>query len=244
LLGEILKKSREGAGLDLHEVAHTLRIQYEYLRALENDNLEKLPPDVYVKAYIREYARFLNIDAGPLLDEYMTLTMKNGEEARPLPPPASKKSPLPRIALSISLAIAVILVFFIYVFVYDRKTVVPVAPVTPSVSGHADSMPAASSSAVPSASDQTKAVRSAHEPEHILDVTAAETTWLRVELAEGESEEVLLRPGETRKWTSKSGFNLKIGNAGGVRLVLDNRDVGVPGEKGRVVKLRLPEESR
>jgi hypothetical protein len=76
--------------------------------------------------------------------------------------------------------------------------------------------------------------------QHVLDVTATETTWLLIETGEGMSEEVLLRPGESRKWTSESGFDLKVGNAGGIRMVLDNKDVGTPGEKGRVVRLHLP----
>lgn len=224
MLGETLKKSREESGLDLHEVARTLRIQYEYLKALENGNLERLPPDVYVKAYIREYARFLNIDAGPLLEEYTAQIRKDVEEIHPSPPPEKKKSPLPRIVLSAFLFATLALV--VYFLAYRKTPVVPVIPVTSSVREHAGAVP------------------SHPEQQHTLEVTATETTWLRVEMDEGRSEEVLMKPGETRKWTSPNGFNLKVGNAGGIRLALDNRDIGVPGEKGRVIKLRLPEEGR
>jgi hypothetical protein len=93
-------------------------------------------------------------------------------------------------------------------------------------------------------SDRAEPVPSKPGSQHTLDVTATETTWLRIEMDEGASEEVLMKPGETRKWTSRNGFGLKVGNAGGVRLVLDNRDIGVPGDKGHVIKLRLPEEGR
>jgi cytoskeletal protein RodZ len=233
LFGEILKEKREKLGLNLREVAHTLRIQSENLKALENGDLERLPPDVYVKAYIREYAKFLNIDPKPLLDEYATLTMKNEEEA-PLPPPLPrKKSALLRISLPASLVAAVIVGFFIYTQTYERKAVVPVTPATPTVPESPGS-----------AQSTSELLPSKPEPQHMLDVTATETTWLRIEPDGGESEEMLLKPGETKKWTSPNGFNLKVGNAGGVRLVLDNKDMGVPGERGRVVKLRLPEESR
>lgn len=254
MLGEILRKSREESGLDLHEVAHTLRIQYEYLRALENGNLEKLPPDVYVKAYIREYARFLNIDAGPLLDEYTALTQKEDEDVQPLPPLAKKKSPLLRIALSVCLVTGVISALVVYISMHDREPVAPISPVTPSVPDHAESVPPGrepqqmtdipSSPVAPSVRDSLGPAPSKPGPQHMLGVTATETTWLRVETDEGKSEEVLLKPGETKQWSSPDGFKLRVGNAGGVRLVLDDRDIGVPGEKGRVVTLRLPEENR
>jgi cytoskeletal protein RodZ len=248
LFGETLKKSREKTGLDLHEVAHTLRIQYEYLKALENGNIEKLPPDVYVRAYIREYARFLNIEAGPFLDEYAALTREKEKEVPPSSPPAEEKRSIPRIALIGSLVVA-IAVFLVYFLSREEKAVVPGVP---SVSDRAESVPSGAESpqmpvvqvAPPVVSDRAEPVPSKPGSQHTLDVTATETTWLRIEMDEGASEEVLMKPGETRKWTSRNGFGLKVGNAGGVRLVLDNRDIGVPGDKGHVIKLRLPEEGR
>ena len=244
MFGETLKNNREKTGLDLHEVAHILRIQYEYLKALENGNLEKLPPDVYVRAYIREYARFLNIEAGPFLDEYAELTQDKREEVPPSPPPVAEKRTIPWIALigSLVVVLAVLLVYFLS---REEKAVVP------SESDRAESVPSGAESPrmpvgqiAPPVSDPAESVRAKPGSQHTLDVTAIETTWLRIEMDEGVSEEVLMKPGETRKWTSRDGFGLKVGNAGGVRLVLDNRDIGVPGDKGHVIKLRLPEEGR
>ncbi len=217
MLGEILKKKREESGLNLREVARTLRFQYEYLKALEDEDLKRLPPDVYVKAYIRGYAKLLNIDPLPLLDDYAELGRKNSGEVQPELPRPRKKPPLPRIALFASLIMVIGLT--LVVFMYAKK---PAPPVLSPVSVPDEGAP------------------SSGPQQHVLDVTATETTWLSVETAEGISEEVLLRPGETRKWTSENGFDLKVGNAGGIRLMLDNNDVGPPGEKGRVVRLHLP----
>ncbi len=253
MFGETFKKSREEAGLDLRGVAHTLRIQYEYLKALENSNLEKLPPDVYVKAYIREYAKFLNIDPKPLLEEYAALSREEGEEAHPPLPPPKKKSRLLLISLSVSLVIALVAAFLIHTLTNERRPDSPIVTVTPSVSDQPGPQPPnkeqqmsdiTSPPVVPSTTDHQESASSRSAPQHTLGVTATETTWLRVEVDEGKSEEVLMKPGEMKKWSSERGFTLKVGNAGGVRLVLDDRDIGVPGEKGQVVKLRLPEESQ
>lgn len=220
MLGEILKNKREESGLDLREVARTLRFQYEYLKALEDEDFTRLPPDVYVKAYIRGYAKLLNIDPLPLLDDYAELRRKNSGGVQTELPRPSKNPSLPGIALLASLIALIGLALVIYLsFMYAGKSVAPVpSPVSAPDEG------------APSKGSQ----------QHVLDVTATETTWLLIKTGEGTSEEVILRPGETRKWTSESGFDLKVGNAGGIRLALDNKDIGTPGERGRVVRLHLP----
>ncbi|PIV65464.1 MAG: hypothetical protein COS10_11215, partial [Nitrospirae bacterium CG01_land_8_20_14_3_00_44_22] len=44
--GEILKKKREELGYNLKEIAHTLRIRFDYLKAIEEGTFEKLPVEV------------------------------------------------------------------------------------------------------------------------------------------------------------------------------------------------------
>ncbi len=232
MLGEILKNKREEAGLDLREVAHTLRFQYEYLKALEDEDLKRLPPDVYVKAYIKGYANFLKIDPLPLLDDYAELGRKDSAAALPEPPSPKKNSLTPKVVLFSSLIAAAVVLGIVF-FLYPKR---PEAP-APSPVAVPQAVPQA---AVPQVSVPQETAPPELPQQHVLDVTATETTWLQVETAEGISEEVLLRQGETRKWTSETGFDLKVGNAGGIRLMLDNKDVGPPGEKGRVVRLHLP----
>jgi cytoskeletal protein RodZ len=228
LLGEILREKREELGLDLKEVAHTLRIQYEYLKALEKNDLEKLPPDVYTRAYIREYARFLSIDSGALLEEYAKQQTSTHTVIQAEPPPVQKKFVFPRRMLLIPLAVIIVAISVIYfpsISLFEKTGEVPVAGNLPTVHEEARGSP-------PRVSPGTK--------HNMLTVNAVETTWLRVEMEGGTSEEVLMKPGETRQWTSKKGFSIKVGNAGGVRLVLNDRDMGIPGAKGQVVKLTLP----
>jgi hypothetical protein len=75
---------------------------------------------------------------------------------------------------------------------------------------------------------------------HTLELIANEETWIFVTIDEKESKERLLKPGTRTKWTARSGFSLKIGNAGGIKLLFDGKEIGPLGEKGKVVKLRLP----
>lgn len=65
-----LKKRREARGISLEEAARLTNIDIKYLEALEKAEFDKLPDPMYVKGYIRTYARELGIDALPLLRYY------------------------------------------------------------------------------------------------------------------------------------------------------------------------------
>lgn len=75
---------------------------------------------------------------------------------------------------------------------------------------------------------------------HTLELIAKEETWILVTIDDKESRERLLKPGNRIKWTAQSVFALKIGNAGGIRVLFNGKEIGPLGEKGKVVKLRLP----
>ncbi len=77
---------------------------------------------------------------------------------------------------------------------------------------------------------------------HILVINAIERTWIKASIDDKEPFEVLLKEGEKVSWEAEKGFLLLIGNAGGVNLVLDGREMGVPGESGEVLTLKLPSE--
>ena len=69
-LGEKLKKLRSDFRMSLSEISKVTRIQVKYLEYLENGQYEKLPADVYVRGFLRSYARYLNIDEGALIKLY------------------------------------------------------------------------------------------------------------------------------------------------------------------------------
>lgn len=60
----ILKEARLKKGLDTHDISKILRIKHEYLLAIENDEIEKIPGKVYAAGYKKLYAKYLGIDIG------------------------------------------------------------------------------------------------------------------------------------------------------------------------------------
>lgn len=69
-LGEKLSKFRSEARLTIADMAKATKIQAKYIDSLEKGLYEKLPADVYVRGYLRSYARYLNIDEGTLIRLY------------------------------------------------------------------------------------------------------------------------------------------------------------------------------
>ena len=66
-IGQTLKNARVDKGLTLDDLQQTTKIQKRYLIAIEEENFDALPGDFYVKAFIREYAETVDLDADELL---------------------------------------------------------------------------------------------------------------------------------------------------------------------------------
>lgn len=69
-LGEKLGKLRSERRISLSEVSRVTKIQVKYLEYLEKGAYEKLPADVYVKGFLRNYSEFLGIDERILVKLY------------------------------------------------------------------------------------------------------------------------------------------------------------------------------
>lgn len=65
--GARLASERQNAGLGITDVAASLRLHPNQVRAIEQEDLARLPAPAYVRGFIRSYARLLNIDPAPLL---------------------------------------------------------------------------------------------------------------------------------------------------------------------------------
>lgn len=69
-LGHILREARETKGLTLEEAQEVTRINATYLEAMETGEYSVLPTPVHARGFLRNYARFLELDPQPLLERY------------------------------------------------------------------------------------------------------------------------------------------------------------------------------
>src|SRR5258708_17854457 len=70
MLGSKLREGREGRGVPWHEVEWATKIKAASLEALEAEDFASIPGAVYARGFIRTYARYLGLDAEPLIADY------------------------------------------------------------------------------------------------------------------------------------------------------------------------------
>ncbi|MBM3350429.1 MAG: helix-turn-helix domain-containing protein [Betaproteobacteria bacterium] len=69
-LGEVLLSARLAKKLSLKDVSDSLRYSVRQIEALENNDFSTLPEPMITRGFIRNYARYLALDAEPLLASY------------------------------------------------------------------------------------------------------------------------------------------------------------------------------
>ncbi|NUM89142.1 MAG: helix-turn-helix domain-containing protein, partial [Bdellovibrionales bacterium] len=69
--GAFLKKVREYKGVSPEEIMDILKISKNYLAALEEDVVEKLPAGVFVRGFVIQYAKALKLDPDRIAARYM-----------------------------------------------------------------------------------------------------------------------------------------------------------------------------
>ncbi|TFG35970.1 MAG: helix-turn-helix domain-containing protein [Nitrospirales bacterium] len=226
MAGEILKQRREALGLDLREISNTLRIKYAYLKALEDGDMKNLPPEVYVKGYIHEYARVLNINPDPVISAYMQL-IAQPDPSQDKPAGETTQSKKRKTGYVLIPALLILAALFLIYLQKPSTTKTAESPV-PAVEPEKEMTPAAES--VPQRTMSG----------HLLQINAHDTTWLQVMIDKTEPKELLMQPGDAAEWRAEKCFSLKIGNAGGVKLRFDGKSLANLGDAGQVVTINLP----
>ena len=69
--GNDLKCLRKASGIKLEDVFEVARISVSILNYIENDELEKLPPQIYLKNFLKSYAEILHLDSEKIVDGYI-----------------------------------------------------------------------------------------------------------------------------------------------------------------------------
>ncbi len=70
LTGEDLQRLRTALEVPLEEIAEKTNIRIDILRAIEAGDIGSLPPPVYLKGFLKSYARCLALDENAVADGY------------------------------------------------------------------------------------------------------------------------------------------------------------------------------
>lgn len=80
-LGTLLKKARKEKGFTLADIQERTKIRKKYLEAIEANNFDVLPGRVYLKVFVKGYAREVDINYDELLNYYPVLNIKEKNES-------------------------------------------------------------------------------------------------------------------------------------------------------------------
>ena len=85
------------AKIDINEVEVRTKIRAKYLRAMENDEWDLLPGEVYARSFLRTYGEFLGLDTRQLIDDFKRMYERPSDhEARPINPRSQQRERGPR----------------------------------------------------------------------------------------------------------------------------------------------------
>tara|TARA_B100001248_G_scaffold262698_1_gene261090 strand:+ start:22181 stop:22846 length:666 start_codon:yes stop_codon:yes gene_type:complete len=78
--GSFLKKIREYKNVELDVISQHLKISKHHFQAIEENDFNRLPADVFIRSYIKQYSEALGIDAKIACDSYMKLLKEIREQ--------------------------------------------------------------------------------------------------------------------------------------------------------------------
>lgn len=93
--GGILSAAREQQGIPVIDVARQLKMGAKQVEALEADDYDNLPAATFLRGFIRNYAKLLQIDPQPALEAYQQMKPQQGSPAIAIPSPQAKFSGRP-----------------------------------------------------------------------------------------------------------------------------------------------------
>ena len=241
--GRYLQAIRLEKEISLEMVSKETRIRKDMLALIEEENHNKLPNEVFVKGFIRAYARAIGADGDEAIRRYnsrVQVIQKIQKSEHNL-----EKSTLkfwPRLILSIGtlLCLIFISVFGVSIFLKSPSTGEQEQPQKKQQEIKADTAEVVPSSQPAPASIEEQKEEKEIEKKFFLKILANEKTWLKVIIDDKEQREFSLEAGDDLALEADTGYNLLIGNAGGVELQLNDNPISLQGKSGQVVNVQIP----
>ena len=248
-VGTILKEARLAKGLSIADAEQATSVRARYLEAVENDEYEKTPGEVFLKGIIRNYGNYLGLDGLELVKLYKanhqgvaaeninSAGIREVEKVRLNIQLKEKRDigsgtgrfempQLPMKQIAAGLAVVVLLGIG-YVAV-------------PKVIDYFKNMPQAEQKQEEVQVNASTAVK----PPSVLDkvqveMEAKDSCWTEV-TADGKEVFVgMLNAKDKRTFEAKDKIVVKYGNIGAMKLVVNGQPVDLKGEHGVAVKTYL-----
>ncbi len=230
-VGRVLRGEREKLKLSLEDIAKRTRISKATLQAIEDDNLSFIANTFYYESFVKQFAAAVRVDftvLRPALESAaaeIPIPLLPGEEIRVLNVTALQPTPkqngrwMPVLSLVAVLAACSVLYALSNRFQSSHSPAISQTPPT-QLSADTKVEPKADNKAAP------KTI--------LLQVAAVEKTWLSLETDGRNVYSGLLEPTGTKMLEGKDSAKIRTGNAGGLAVTFNGKNLGVLGKRGEV----------
>lgn len=129
-LGDRLREARKAKGYTLDDLQAITKIQKRYLAGIEDEDYSMMPGSFYVRAFIKQYAEAVGLDAQEMLALYRenesSAQMREEEVQRSAPqmsqkPGYMKSSQLNEVLPKIIAALFIVVIIAVVVFLYQHQ---------------------------------------------------------------------------------------------------------------------------
>jgi len=238
-LGLLVKKAREGAGFSLAQLSSATNIRASVLNQIEKDDFSNCGGQTYARGHVRNIAVALNADQAEFLRVF---NEEQGIEARTMSELLVENSIMqrpnnkPKISLKMLLIISVACLGIAGVMQIVLSNISTNQIPTPTVEISTSSTPLATQSPTTAPSEQSTFSTGNGVTVEINAIR--DKTWLFVSDATGRTLfSGQIPQGAIRTFTSDQRLDIKVGNAGGVDLVVNGNSIESLGADGEVVSV-------
>ena len=183
MLGSKLKQARESRQLSMREIEWATKIRAEFLQALEDERFDLLPSATHARGFLRSYARYLELDADPMVDEYNHAAAAAGEivSTRPAVRPR-RRDVVVTPGMIVGAALLILIgIFGLYLkHQFDQYQLSRAADTQPSPRLHLSDLPSPTAIPTPSPAAAPSPSPSAPAAGVLVSVRVDADTWLEV----------------------------------------------------------------
>ncbi|HHX51781.1 MAG TPA: helix-turn-helix domain-containing protein [Clostridia bacterium] len=244
-VGRLLRQAREDLGLTLAEVEARTKIRSRYLEALEEGQHDVLPGKVYALGFLRNYARFLGMDAELVVSQIKDSiadddVIKVSEDHLPAYDRRPKRVFLGKglFKAVIGVLVALLILSGIYNLWPSRKGNGEIDPTIAEEQGpevKIEDQEIDPPAILPEAEEKQEVVINVEDEQ-------GARCWVEV-LADGEKVFTgTLERAEKKVFIAQEKIKITLGDAGAVRVTYNGQELGTPGKKGEVVPMEFPRE--
>lgn len=242
-VGEQLRRARAEKGLTFAQVAEALYIRQPHLQAVEADDYAALPPSVYTRGLIRQYARYLGLDSVDLLAQYGKVKPPERDPVAPATPGLERPGPIPLQGLVLVLAVASLIGVFAYLQAqynsFARSMELDGGVTPPALPTQTGRDVSALLTAFPSSTPLPSATAAPTPTETVglaVDVRVVDRSWVQVWVDGAPLLAETLPSGTFRTFHASQGLRIRVGNAAGVDVTVNGAQQGLLGGPGQVVE--------